>query len=169
MLITQRILLALSRPVETGDYPMSDDDVTVENALALLCEQFGGEILDCIRGKRVLDYGCGYGKQAVAYLLSGAANVTAVDIGQDNLAKAQALAKESGVASRLALVLGNVTEIKLPEESYDTVVTINTFEHFMNPEGVLKVCYPALRPQGRFVITFKELLTNRINCILVKR
>ena len=97
MPITQRILLALSRPVEAGDYPMSDDDVTVENALAVLCGQFGGEILDCIRGKRVLDYGCGYGKQAVAYLLSGATHVTGVDIGQENLVKAKALAEEYGV------------------------------------------------------------------------
>ena len=154
MHFTEKILLALSRSPDAPDYHLSDDDVAVENALDLLCAQFGREVLQHIRGKAILDYGCGYGKQAIAYLLNGARHVTSVDIVEDNIAHAKALAEKYGVASKLSLQLGDVDDIDLPDNYFDTIITSDSFEHFSNPEGILNVCYLALKAQGRFLITF---------------
>jgi ubiquinone/menaquinone biosynthesis C-methylase UbiE len=152
--IADRVLLSLSRPPQGRDYFQSDDCVQVDNALDLLLDQFGPGILDDIRGKDVLDCGCGYGKHAVAYLRSGARHVTAVDIGPENIAHTRALVKEHGLESGVTAVLADAAEIRLEPETVDTVITVNTFEHFMNPEGVLSACHRPLRRGGKFVITF---------------
>lgn len=152
--LRERILLSLSRPPQSDDYLSSDDGMHVDNALDLLLAQFGRGILDEIRGKDVLDCGCGYGKHAVAYLRSGARHVTAVDIGPDNIAHTRALAEEQGLASRVSAVLADAARLELEPDSIDTVVSVNTFEHFMDAEGVLSCCRRPLRRGGKFVITF---------------
>ena len=157
MSLTERLLLSLSRSPGAPDYHLSDDDVGVNNALDLLHAQFGPDFSDRhVRGKAVLDYGCGYGKQAVAYLLHGAAHVTSVDIRKDNILHAEALAAECRVSSRLSLVLGDVDDVELPRDAFDTAITSDAFEHFADPEGVLRVCRRALKPGGHLVITFGD-------------
>lgn len=156
MSLAERILLSLCRSPEAHDYHLSDDDVRVENALDLLDAQFGPEVLQHIQGKTILDYGCGYGKQAVGYLLNGASHVTAVDIREDNIVHTKALAEQYGVGDRLSLLLGDIHDIDLPKDFFDTAISCDAFEHFADPEGILRVCYPALKPQGRFLITFGD-------------
>jgi len=54
----EKILLFLSRAPGSADYTAEHVKYTMENALALVCRVFPG-FLAMIRGKDILDYGCG--------------------------------------------------------------------------------------------------------------
>jgi ribosomal protein L11 methyltransferase len=58
-----------------------------------------------VRGKTVLDYGCGSGVLAIAALLLGAKNAVCVDIDPQALLATNDNARQNGVADRVATVL----------------------------------------------------------------
>ncbi|EGV51245.1 50S ribosomal protein L11 methyltransferase [endosymbiont of Riftia pachyptila] len=76
---------------------------------ALCLEWLEGQDL---RGKRIIDYGCGSGILAIAALLLGAERAIAVDYDPQALEATQANAEKNGVAGRL--------EICLPEQTPQT-------------------------------------------------
>ena len=155
MPLAERLLLALCGSPHAADYLSSDDTITVENALLPLYREFGkDEFLTRIRDRHVLDYGCGFGWHSVAYLRNGASEVSCVDIGEANVAHTRALAERYGVSDRLHTYLGDIDEISLPAGTFDLAITVNTFEHFLDPGGILRVCRPALRTGGKMLITF---------------
>jgi predicted nicotinamide N-methyase len=62
-----------------------------------------------VRGRRVLDFGCGSGVVAIAAALAGAAEVVACDLDPLALAATRLNAEENGVALSLADEFGTVT------------------------------------------------------------
>ncbi len=161
---SERLLLTLARPRHTGRFHESDDDFGVEHGIDYLYEQFGREILDHIEGKRVLDYGCRHGRQGAAYLLNGATHVTCVDHGNDSVGYERPLSEKYGVALRLPGLLGGRFECRpmphdgdgldLPKDFFDTIIMINMFQHFAQPDSLIRLCHGALKPGGSFIITF---------------
>ncbi|HET6232057.1 MAG TPA: class I SAM-dependent methyltransferase [Longimicrobiaceae bacterium] len=147
----ERILLALSRPASTGDYAEALDPWTVENALGPLRRSFP-DLDRWIRGKRVLDFGCGSGFQAAALAREGAAYVLGVDTNARVLDGARALARREGLGPhRLAFAAA------VPEEgegTFDAVISQNAMEHFGDPAAVLGAMRSALAPGGRLLVTF---------------
>lgn len=98
-----------------------------------------------IRGKRVLDLGCGAGEAAVYFALQGA-DVVAADISPGMVEAARRLAAMHGV-SLTGHVL-NAMEPDLPEGSFDIVYAANLLHH-TEPAGTLEVMYKLLVPGGR--------------------
>src|SRR5215467_15022495 len=74
-----KVLLAMSRSPESQDYAMSHVDYDQARALDTMREVFPTIDKD-IQGKRVIDFGCGKGYQAVGYALAGAESVVGVEI-----------------------------------------------------------------------------------------
>src|SRR5437870_536463 len=91
MSIGERILGALSRDADTGDYRVATQTYTPDNALTHLRWAFPA-FDELIRGSHVLDFGCGHGWQAVAMVRAGAASVLGVDSNLATLDTARALA-----------------------------------------------------------------------------
>jgi SAM-dependent methyltransferase len=60
-----------------------------------------------LRGKTVLDLGCGTGDLALAALVRGAASADGIDLGQGAIDEARSLADERGLADRATFVVGN--------------------------------------------------------------
>jgi len=151
MTIAERILLALSRPPEQSDYPEGENAGRVENALHSL-EQCFPDLLNLVRGQRVLDFGCGGGAQAVALVQQGARRVVGLDTNEHTLEGARTLAREHGInEDRLCFAA------KLPGElagTFDIVITQNAMEHFPDPEGTVAEMHTALRDHGRILVTF---------------
>src|SRR3954465_15835023 len=58
---------------------------------------FGPSFWNAIRGKRVLDFGCGYGDESIAMALRGAAQVVGLDIRDEVLAVARSHQTAAGV------------------------------------------------------------------------
>ena len=100
-----------------------------------------------IRGRRIIDFGCGTGDEAVEMAQRGAAHVTGVDIRRVFLEQARARAAAAGVADRC-------TFTDSPDQPADVVVSLDSFEHFADPAAILDVMAKYLIPDGTVVVAF---------------
>jgi len=107
----------------------------------------GKALLDEVRGKDVLDFGCGSGAEAVE-LARVAGSVYGLDISERLLAEARARAKAANVEDRCTF------GVVPPAKPIDVIVSIDSFEHFGDPEGILATMHGLLRPGGRIVTSF---------------
>jgi SAM-dependent methyltransferase len=98
-------------------------------------------------GKVVLDFGCGSGEDAIEIAQHGARRVIGVDIREHALRSARDAAARMGVADRTAFVTR-------AEEPVDVVVSLDAFEHFGDPGGVLRCMARLLKPRGSVLISF---------------
>ncbi len=107
------------------------------------------------RGKRVLDYGCGYGPLAFHLAQEEGATVTGVDIDQARIDFAR-----RKLSSEYPDLAGSV-EFKLPEEvnggQFDIVVSKDSFQHYDDPESVLSQIMQLTAPGGLIAIGFGPL------------
>src|SRR5687767_13323123 len=94
MRIGEWILLRLSRKPGSHEYAGATLNYTVDNALDFPKKTIP-DLLERIKDKVILDYGCGPGYQAVAMARLGAKSVVGVDINQAWLERARALAAEN--------------------------------------------------------------------------
>ncbi len=106
-----------------------------------------GDISDLVRGKVVIDFGCGDGLESIELARSGAARVVGVDIREKALAKAAANAEAAGVAERCEFA--TTTAVKA-----DVIVSLDSFEHFADPEAVLAIMHGLLKPGGMVLTSF---------------
>ena len=103
------------------------------------------------RGKRVLDYGCGYGPLAFHLAQEeGTAAVTGVDIDQARIDFAR-----QRLSSEYPDLAGSV-EFKLPDETngdqFDIVVSKDSFQHYDDPVSVLSQMMRLTAPGGLVII-----------------
>jgi len=122
----------------------------LDTALTLLKEQFPDFLLS-IAGRKVLDFGCGPGAQAVALGMAGAKEVVGVDINTKHFAGAYDMARRSGVTERVAfLEPSRLADLGL----FDVVLSCNSMEHFRDPDVVLREMASHLAPHGRLYVSF---------------
>jgi 2-polyprenyl-3-methyl-5-hydroxy-6-metoxy-1,4-benzoquinol methylase len=107
----------------------------------------GDAFLEEIRGKTVIDFGCGEGIEAVEMAAAGAERVIGLDIQTTLLEKARARAKQAGVEQKCSFT----TETTEPA---DIITSIDAFEHFSEPKLALDAMYRLLRPGGTLVASF---------------
>jgi 2-polyprenyl-3-methyl-5-hydroxy-6-metoxy-1,4-benzoquinol methylase len=118
-----------------------------------------------IRGKAVLDVGCGVGRVTMELLKAGA-RVTALD----NSAKMLSITEEKVRAASLSpffdAIKSNAAENPLPDSSYDVVVCVGLLEHLPLPVRVdtLNHLYRVLRTGGSVY-----LVVNNENSVFLKR
>ena len=100
-----------------------------------------------LKGKRVLDVGCGGGILSEAMAAAGA-TVTGIDLGDKPLKVAQLHLLESG----LAVEYRNITVEQLADEQpgqYDVVTCMEMLEHVPDPASVVNACARLLNPEGK--------------------
>lgn len=103
--------------------------------------------LAAIRGKQVLDVGCGGGILAESMARRGA-QVLGIDLADKALKVAQLHAMESGVAN---LAYRSVAVEALAEEQpaqYDVVTCMEMLEHVPDPSSVVRACTALAKPGG---------------------
>ena len=107
----------------------------------------GDDFLEEVRGKEIIDFGCGEGAEAVEMAAAGAAHVTGLDIQAHLLERARARAQAAGLSGRCEFVTAT-------NGRADLVISIDAFEHFRNPEEILARMCELLKPGGRIVASF---------------
>ncbi len=107
----------------------------------------GRKIWDHTRDKDVLDFGCGPGAEAVEIAQRGARRVVGIDLRQRWLDLGAEHAAASGVTDRC-------TFAREWREPVDVIVSLDSFEHFADPAGVLAHMRSLLRPGGRVLAAF---------------
>ena len=146
----ERVLLALSRDPGMSDYIPAHVKYTMENSLSLLCRVFP-DFLSMIRGKRILDFGCGTGHQTVALALAGADFVVGLDMNLASLETACDLATELGVSAKVKFIPEMTPHQR---HGFDLVISKDSMEHYQEPVGALSAMIEAVHPTGRILITF---------------
>jgi SAM-dependent methyltransferase len=107
----------------------------------------GNEFLGRARGKTVVDFGCGEGAEAIELARSGAKRVIGIDIREDVLEKA----RRDAMAARVERICEFVTETRTPA---DVILSLDSFEHFADPSGILRVMDRLLLPGGEVIASF---------------
>lgn len=102
-----------------------------------------------LKGRRVLDYGCGHGYGA-HFLSNGIAKLV---LGIDSDSKAIKFAKQHYKRNNLEFRSVGESELKVPDSSFDAVVSFEVIEHLHNPEDYLASISKLLTAEGHFFLS----------------
>src|SRR5208282_5196057 len=100
----------------------------------------GRDIWQRIKGKNVLDFGCGAGAEAIEIARRGARQVYGVDLSERWL--------EVGRRAASAANCKNVEFCTMTPEPVDVIVSVDAFEHFADPAAILQSMAGVLKPDG---------------------
>ena len=113
-------------------------------------------LLGNLRGKILLDYGCGMGEEATYFAKLGA-QVTAIDISTKGIEITQNRALYNGVKDSVHAYVMDCLNVQLPAESFDIVHGFGILHHVGLHAGLLQV-RQLLKPGGHAV--FMEWMGN---------
>lgn len=121
--------------------PLHDINPLRVGLIETLLEREGG-----LRGKRILDVGCGGGLLSEALALRGA-DVTGIDLATKSLAVARLHALESGVRVDYRETSAETLAATEPE-AFDLVACLEMLEHVPDPPRVVSACARLVCPGG---------------------
>lgn len=107
---------------------------------------------DWLKGRKVLDAGCGHGKVSLAILRQGADHVTGLDIAGTSIAFAQEQARLQGFDNATFLT-GSIYELPFSDNAFDEAVSQVVFEHLDDIPRALRELHRVVKPGGRFFFT----------------
>lgn len=104
-----------------------------------------------IKGKKILDIGCGYGWCELELLRMGAASVIGIEINQESLSTAKRNIRDKRASFKVASAIDQ----PFPDGSFDAVVSWDVLEHI--PKGTENQMFSGvnrvLKKGGRFYIS----------------
>src|SRR5947209_167459 len=138
------LLRRMGRAAAAGEGPCAGTAYMGRSKLDVV---LGREIWPFLKGKTVVDFGCGTGDEAIEMARRGAERVIGLDIREDLLTIARAAAEAAGVGERCAFQ----TEISEPA---DVIVSVDGFEHYADPAAVLTAMRSLIHQDGRVLVAF---------------
>ncbi len=143
------------QPVFKSTLP-STLDLRKETDQEQFSEKFGMAFLQEVQGRRVVDFGCGKGFQAVALAELGAEHVVGIDINRDHLDLARSHAAARGVSGKCRFLDGvaDREDVKSLREMVDVIYTIDAFEHIVETGSILEEMWRLLAPGGEVYVWF---------------
>ena len=112
-----------------------------------------------VKGKRILDIGCGLG--GPAFYLAGkyGAHVTGIDLERHLVERARRRASESGLEHQVEFLTVEPGPLDFPDNSFDVVFTSGSLTQTEDKPGILGECRRVLSPGG--VLTSYEWLSHQ--------
>jgi SAM-dependent methyltransferase len=108
---------------------------------------FGDNFFDLIRGRTIIDFGCGAGMEAVEMARCGAAKVIGLDIQAGLLEQARSRAEAHYVSDRC-------TFASTTNERADIIISKDAFEHYADPEAIIRLMASLVKPDGFILASF---------------
>jgi len=100
-----------------------------------------------IKGKKILDVGCGGGILSESLANEGA-DVTGIDQGDRVIQIAKLHAKESGIKVKYKHI--NIEDFyKNSDEKFDIITCLEMLEHVPDPNSIINTCSKLLKPGGK--------------------
>jgi SAM-dependent methyltransferase len=138
--VSAKNLARYGRPPATTPYPL----------------EYAYHLLGDVRGRRIVDFGCGSGANAVQ-LANRGAHVWAVDISEDLIRLGQRRLAVNGRAGGAQFIVGSAHDLPLPDASVDIVFGIAILHH-LDLQLVSREVHRVLKPGGRAI--FQEPVRN---------
>jgi SAM-dependent methyltransferase len=138
--VSARTLARYERPPADTAYPL----------------EYSYHLLGDVRGRRVIDFGCGSGSNSVL-LANRGARVWGVDISEDLLRLAKRRTEVTGRADGVCFVAASAHQLPFPDDSIDVVFGIAILHH-LDLVLVSNEVRRVLRPGGRAI--FQEPTRN---------
>lgn len=119
------------------------------------------DILASIEGKEYVELGCGGGQGSVGTVELGAESVVGVDFSGEQLQHARRLRNFYGVDAQF--VKGDVTNLPLPDDSFDVASSEAAFQMVERLEEALLEAHRVLRDDGVFVFSVPHPLYENLD------
>lgn len=108
-----------------------------------------------LRGRDVLDFGCGDG--ALSLYLAGvgeASSITGVDLDPVAVHRAKVAHAEASLSQSVDIdfLQGSIDRLPIPDASIDVIVAFDCLEHVMAPLPIFREWFRVLRPGGRCLL-----------------
>ncbi|NJP05223.1 MAG: class I SAM-dependent methyltransferase [Chloroflexaceae bacterium] len=114
---------------------------------------FGTRLTPWLQGKTILEIGCSAGGRSSAWVERyQPERLVGIDIGQEFVASAGLFTAARGINADFLCSVGEY--LPFASNSFDAILTQDTFEHVQNVEQVLRECYRVLKPGGRLMVVF---------------
>jgi 2-polyprenyl-3-methyl-5-hydroxy-6-metoxy-1,4-benzoquinol methylase len=118
------------------------------------------QLLGDLRGKSVLDVGCGEGEDAMILAKLGA-TVTGLDVSPGAIALAKQRAELNGVSDRTRFVCAALTAGELPPRSFDVIWIDNVLHHVLDDlEKTVRALLASAKP-GALVLCIEPVNLNK--------
>ena len=108
-----------------------------------------------IKGKYVLDFGCGDGHLSIFLAREKQpVRVLGVDMHEPAIRKAKNWLQKAKIPEKVDIdfILGSTDGLPVPKDSIDTLLAFDCLEHVMSPVEILNEWYRVIRPEGRCLI-----------------
>lgn len=127
------------------------------NQTKVACEQMIDEVIEYANieeSKNLLDVGYGYGDQDI-YLAKKNPDLTihGINIIDDQVKKAQQKVIENNLSDRVFLKKGDAVSLEFKDNSFDTIIAIESAFHFNTREKFLFEAYRTLKKNGLICLT----------------
>jgi len=121
--------------------------VTNASYVRRIKQAIGDSGWDELKDKSIIDFGCGTGAGSIELAQQGARKVIGLDIRPEQLGLARTSAEEAGVVERCRFT-------DAVNEPVDVIVSVDAFEHFEQPDEILRRMDELLRPGGFVLVSF---------------
>ncbi len=108
------------------------------------------ELLPDVKGKRILDLGCGFGDNCIDFINRGAKSVVGIDISEKMLA----VASKENANSKIEYLNMSMDEIGTLDDDFDLVYSSLAFHYIENFDELMSNVYDRLNSGG--VILFSQ-------------
>ncbi|WP_407482051.1 class I SAM-dependent methyltransferase [Elizabethkingia meningoseptica] len=110
------------------------------------------DMLPDIKGKKVLDLGCGYGWHCRYAIEKGALSVVGIDISEKMLQKAREINQLVGIE----YIKKPLEDIRFEAEMFDLIFSSLTFHYIQSYDVLIENIYHWLRTGGKFVFSVEH-------------
>ena len=116
-----------------------------------------------LKGKRILDLGCGFGEHCKQFVDCGAERVVGIDISKKMLEVAMA----ENCHSKIEYINMAMEEISQLQDKFDVVISSLAFHYVEDFEGVIRNVYNLLDENGVFIFSQENPLCTLLPFLLV--
>ena len=120
-----------------------------ENANILFEKPALFSLLPDLKGKRILDLGCGYGENCIEFVKMGASRVVGVDISKKMLE----VAKKENPSPKITYLNIPMEEIGSIQAKFDLIVSSLALHYVENFQEICKLVYNLLDKKGHFIFS----------------
>ena len=136
-----------------GFYPSSNSSPFPINRALRAMEAELYNALECPRGSRVLDAGCGVGHVALYMARTGDLRVEGIDVVERHVIRANKNIQRAQMQASVTARVADYHHLEnFADASFDGVYTMETLVHSTNPLAVLKQFLRVLKPGGRIAL-----------------